>query len=233
MNIIKILKRRFFKFFPKYRYRGYSYSQDGEDMVLRTLLKKKRDYRGFYVDVGAHHPYRFSNTAYFYQNGWAGINIEPSPTLIRNFFRYRRRDTNLNIGITGQNSELVFYVFNEQAINSFDRELSLKRQNGQYRIVQELQVKTRPLSDVLDEYLPKGKKIDFLSIDVEGLDFEVLQSNNWDKYIPDFILIEQYLSEFLVENLKNDDIYRYLTERKYRLVGRTCRTSVFERQEDQ
>ena len=60
-----------------------SYSQEGEDMILRRFLAGQKD--GFYVDVGAHHPVRFSNTYYFYKQGWAGINIEPNPDSLAAF----------------------------------------------------------------------------------------------------------------------------------------------------
>jgi FkbM family methyltransferase len=187
---------------PQYLHSSKSYSQDGEDMVLRTFYGEKRKYKGFYVDIGAHHPFRFSNTACFYQNGWRGINIEPIPDLIKKFKRYRKGDINLNVGIANQTSELIFYVFNDQALSSFDKELSLSRHEDStpYKIVKELKIQTYPLSAIFDKYLPENQKIDFLSIDAEGVDFDVLKSNNWEKYVPDFILVEQNLCEFIVEN---------------------------------
>jgi FkbM family methyltransferase len=205
----------------------YSYSQDGEDMVLKTFLDKGK---GFYVDVGAHHPIRFSNTAYFYKKGWNDINIEPTPTLIKDFYRYRKRDINLNIGIANQSSELTFYMFNDAALNSFNKELSLERheEKSSYKIIKKLKIRTSPLAEVLDMYLPKNQKIDFFSIDVEGFDLDVLKSNNWEKYTPDFIIVET-LSEFSIEKLKDDEIYNYLTARRYKLVARTCISSVFGR----
>jgi FkbM family methyltransferase len=204
----------------------YSYSQDGEDMVLKTFLNKDK---GYYVDVGAHHPIRFSNTAYFYKKGWNGINIEPTPILIKDFQRYRKRDVNLNLGITNQASEFTFYMFSDSALNSFDKELSLERhEKSPYKIVKEKKIKTCRLSDILDKYLPQNQKIDFFSIDVEGFDLDVLKSNDWEKYIPDFIVIET-LSEFSLEKMKEDKIYNYLTEQHYKLVARTCITSIFKK----
>jgi FkbM family methyltransferase len=70
-----------------------SYAQEGEDVLLDRLLAKQTD--GFYVDVGAHHPKRFSNTHYFYMRGWSGINIEPNPVVVGSFRQMRRRDINL------------------------------------------------------------------------------------------------------------------------------------------
>ncbi len=83
--------------------RGYmnpSYSIEGEDRIVRSLFWEKRD-TGFYVDVGAHHPFRFSNTYLFYTQGWRGINIDATPGSMRAFKKHRPRDINLEIGIGG------------------------------------------------------------------------------------------------------------------------------------
>lgn len=221
----KILTKLLRKFFPELKFSHTSYSQDGEDMVLKAFFETRDNYQGFYVDIGAHHPFRFSNTAYFYEKGWSGINIEPTPDLIAHFQKHRPRDINLNVGISNTPSQLTFYIFDEPALNSFDEQLSNFRDTTtQYNIVERIAIQTHRLSDIFDEYLPKDKQIDFLTIDVEGLDFEVLKSNDWNKYIPTFILVEQ---GFDVAKIGEDEIYRYLTGLQYELVGRTMRTSVF------
>jgi FkbM family methyltransferase len=225
MNIRKTLYIVKKELFPDYTYRKRSYSQCGEDLVLLSFMGNRK--KGFYVDVGAHHPLRFSNTAIFYQKGWCGINIEPTPTSAKTFKQYRKRDINLNIGIANKEEALTFYMFNEPAYNSFNKELSLQRNelHSSSRIIKEIPVKTYRLADVLDQYLPEGQKIDFLTTDVEGLDYEVLQSNNWQKYAPDFILVESS-----IDGVKhNDDIYRYLNEMHYQPLARTKWTSIFKK----
>lgn len=94
---------------PKLLYRKVFYSQDGEDALLSSFYERKKGYKGFFVDVGAHHPYRFSNTAYYYKKGWRGINIEPTPNLFNVFLKHRKRDINLNLGI-GSGETLTFYT---------------------------------------------------------------------------------------------------------------------------
>src|SRR4051812_17526869 len=84
-----------------------SYSQEGEDMVLQSFYEGRKKYKGFYIDVGAHHPYRFSNTLFFYKKGWRGINIEPTPNAVKAFNIFRRRDINLNIGISSKRDKLL------------------------------------------------------------------------------------------------------------------------------
>src|SRR5437660_1408476 len=99
-----------------------AYSQDGEDMVLRRLFEGRR--AGFYVDVGAHHPFRFSNTCYFHRRGWRGINIDPNPQAIKEFDRDRPSDTNICVGVADVPGTLSFYFFNERALNTFDAALA-------------------------------------------------------------------------------------------------------------
>jgi hypothetical protein len=84
-----------------------------------SCCKTKKKTKGFYIDVGAHHPFRFSNTALFYKKGWQGINIEPDPSLIKNFNKYRTRDINLNFGVANEEKDLNFFIFNEPAFNTF------------------------------------------------------------------------------------------------------------------
>lgn len=211
---------------PKLLHRKVFYSQDGEDALLSSFYERKKGYKGFFVDVGAHHPYRFSNTAYYYKKGWRGINIEPTPNLFNVFLKHRKRDINLNLGI-GSGETLTFYIFNEGAINTFDSELARERdggQNGKYRIVDTKSIQTKRLGDVLDEHLPANTKIDLLTIDVEGLDLQVLKSNNWEKYSPEFIMVE---CEESLEHLNNDAVYQFLVSKNYNLIGRTKRTSIF------
>ena len=211
---------------PSFLLSQKSFSQDGEDIVLAAFIHTHPNYKGFYVDIGAHHPYRFSNTAIFYHKGWTGINIEPTPSLLKAFKRYRKRDVNLNVGISDVNSELTFYEFNEPAFNSFDRDLSLSRVNSQYRIISEKKIPVSTLEKILDENLPKNQKIDFFTIDVEGFDLNVLKSNNWEKYSADYILVENKID---IEDFSRDDIYILLSGKGYKLIGKTYRTFIYRK----
>lgn len=225
IKILKLYTRQFLDLVsPSLLYSTRSYSQDGEDMILKSFYEDRKNYKGYYIDIGAHHPFRFSNTCYFYNKGWSGINIEPTPNLFKHFKKHRKRDINLNIGICDKKGLLTFFLFNESALNSFDKELSLSRENNNYKIVGKQEIEVERLDSVLDNYLPKNQKIDFLTIDVEGLDFEVLKSNNWSKYKPDHILIESNLS---LDNINDNDIYTFLNSLGYQLIAQTLRTSIF------
>jgi FkbM family methyltransferase len=203
----------------------FSYSQDGEDMILRRLFERQQS--GFYVDVGAHHPYRFSNTCYFYRRGWRGINIDPNPDAIAAFRRDRPDDINICVGISDATANLSFHFFNEPALNTFDADLAAERARlPDYRLVETRSVPVRRLDDLLTEYLPRDRKIDFMSIDVEGMDLSVLRSNDWSRFRPALLLVEAH--ERTVAAVENDPIALFAVGTGYRLIAKTLNTLIYE-----
>jgi FkbM family methyltransferase len=205
-----------------------SYSQEGEDMILRRLFEKQQT--GFYVDVGAHHPKRFSNTYFFYKQGWSGINIDAMPDSMKPFEKIRPRDINIEKPVSDKKQVLTYYVFNEPALNGFSKELSDKRDGvGNYFIKFTKDIETSTLEEILDENLPKNQEIDFLSIDVEGLDFMILKSNNFEKYKPRVILIEILGSS--LSDIENNEISLFLKEFNYSIYAKAVNTVIFIRDE--
>lgn len=202
-----------------------AYSQDGEDMVLRRLFERQTS--GFYVDVGAHHPFRFSNTCYFYRRGWRGLNIDPNPDAIKAFLRNRPSDINLCFGVSDTPGNIAFHFFNEPALNTFDVQLAAERARiPGYRLLETRSVPVRRLDDLLAEFLPQNQKIDFLSIDVEGLDLSVLRSNDWSRFRPHLLLVEAH--ERTVQGIQNDPINMFAVAAGYQLIAKTLNTLIFE-----
>jgi len=225
-NIIEkliIIKNNYFD-----GYAFKSYSQEGEDMILKRLFEKQKT--GFYVDVGAHHPKRFSNTFFFYKKGWSGINIDAMPNSMRLFDKIRPRDINLEVPISDKKQKLKYYMFNEPALNGFSRELAEKR-NGKndYKIIYKKEMQTTTLEEIFKKYLPRGQEIDFMSIDVEGLDLQVLKSNNWRLFRPEFVLVEILGSS--IKEITNSKEYKYLTEFGYEIFAKTVNTVIFRRED--
>ena len=202
-----------------------SYSQEGEDVVLQRIFGNYKT--GFYVDVGAHHPKRFSNTFLLYQNGWEGINIDPLPGSMELFNKFRPRDINIEEGVAEKEETLDYYVFNEPALNSFSKELSEKRGKTQdaYFIKDIIKIEVKPLSKILDKHL-SNKKIDFLNIDVEGFDLAVLKSNDWSLYRPKFVLVE--ILESSLHNLEKDPIFQLMKEKNYDIFSKQVNTVFFK-----
>jgi FkbM family methyltransferase len=218
------LKIIFRKIFPKYF--NKSYSQEGEDMILKRIFENKKN--GFFIDIGAHHPKKFSNTFFFYLKGWNGINIDAMPGSMKIFKKTRKNDINLEIPISENKQILTYFAFNEPALNSFDEELSIKRlSNSNYHLKFKKHIETSRLEDVLDKYLPLNTTIDFLTIDVEGLDFQVLKSLNLKKYKPNIILIEILDSNF--NNLFTNEISLFLFENDYEIIAKSVNTVFFKK----
>jgi FkbM family methyltransferase len=202
-----------------------AYSQDGEDMVLRRLFERQSS--GFYVDVGALHPFRFSNTCYFHRRGWRGINIDPNPDAIEAFRRSRPSDINLCVGVADAPGDLTFHFFNESALNTFDADLAGERALlPGYRLVQTRSVPVRRLDDLLSGHLPQGQTIDFLSIDVEGMDLAVLRSNDWTRFRPIMLLVEAH--ERTVAAAEKDPVHRFVADAGYRMIAKTLNTLIYE-----
>ena len=166
-----------------------SYSQYGEDVYAISKFRNKRD--GFYVDVGAYHPHLYSVTYALYKKGWRGITIDPNPITKILFHIFRPRDTFVCTGV-GKGAR-VYKQFDDGAYNTF-----VEEEGGQV---------LRPLADILSEN--HVSSIDFMNIDVEGMDLEVLQSHNWD--IPPKVIA--------VEAEVGSPVQKYLEEKGYVLNG--------------
>lgn len=163
-----------------------SYSQMGEDLVMDKYLRYKK--KGFYVDVGAGDPTRFSNTKRFYRRGWTGINIEPNPYSYKKLCLSRRNDVNLNVGIGMTGSKLPFYFFLPETLSTFSLKDKERVQSQGYQCLGKIETPICKLREILKRYC--RQKIDFLSIDVEGFEFEVLRSNDWLKFHPEVVCVE-------------------------------------------
>lgn len=201
-----------------------SYSQEGEDMILHRIFAGKP--RGFYVDVGAHHPFRFSNTYFFYKRGWCGINIEPNPGASNLFRSARARDVNIQLGVSDSTGPITYYQFDEPALNTFDSEIVNSRlATTHYKLKSTCEVDVERLDQILTNHLPADTQIDFLSIDVEGFDFAVLKSNDWERYRPKCVLVEAL--DTSLEDVMRGEIFYFMKSQQYVLFAKTYNTLFF------
>ena len=225
-SIITQLKLKLLSNFPGDPWKNAFWSQEGEDVILHRIFASKD--HGFYVDIGAHHPKRFSNTNLFYQRGWTGINIDAMPGSMVPFEKSRPKDINLEIGVAQRYGTLNYYIFNEPALNGFSSNISKARADSSntYEITNIIKVKVKPLSKILDSYVSEKQNIDFISVDVEGFDLEVLKSNDWAKYRPNFVLAEVLDLEF--ENFKDDPIVRFMEKQGYSPYAKLVNTIFFK-----
>ncbi|SRR5258706_515356 len=205
--------KKFVSYSDEVEYGTISFSQCGEDLILRNFFLEKRN--GFYVDIGAHHPVRYSNTWYFYKRGWSGINIDPLPGIKEQFERLRPRDLFLCVGLSDDPVETQYYRFKNPLQNTFSSQLSDQVNQAANPLEEVSWIKTERLDRVLDQHLPAGITIDFMSVDAEGYDLKVLLSNNWGKYRPVHLLVEDFDFEFT--GTKASPITRFLEKLDYKI----------------
>ena len=224
INLKQYLKDIFFRFGPSIIFYQKSYAQEGEDIVVNRLLEGQK--KGFYVDIGAHHPCRFSNTYFFYKKGWSGICIDPLPNTKKLFKKIRPKDQVLEIGISEVAGKIKYYMFNEPDLNTFNSEVANSR-NGvnNFKLIQTIEISTLPLADVLKVYTIPKSGIDLLSVDVEGFDLEVLKSNDWSVFKPKVIIAEALGAK--MENIENDLIYKFLVDKGYSVYAKTGYSMIF------
>lgn len=201
-----------------------SWAQEGEDLVLRRFFEGQKN--GFYVDVGAHHPHKYSNTFWFYRRGWRGINIDAMPGCMQAFELHRPGDINLELAISDQ-PVMTYFQFNEPALNGLCKEVAERRDGKRgNHIVSRLEVETRSLAEVFEEHVPRLQVIDFLTVDVEGHDLEVLRSNDWMRFRPRMVLAED-LEKRPLDELSGSPLVQYMRELGYRPCARTFNTLFF------
>lgn len=203
-----------------------SFSQEGEDVILKGYIEENNvnsDGAGIYVDLGAHHPYRFSNTSVLYSIGWRGINVDANPDSIRLFKVYRKKDINLNVGVSDIDGVMDYYSFDDSALNTFDSDLIEVYKKKGYRLMDTQKVKVMNINDLLEQYIPKGKRIDLLDIDVEGFDDAIINSLDWKKYSPSIVLAERDMSKDDYNITSNDVLQKH----GYRIFAATNRTVIY------
>ncbi len=166
-----------------------TYAQNREDIILRGFFSP--DEVGFYVDVGAEHPTKLSVTKIFYDQGWHGINIEPIKQGYELFTKDRARDINVNLGISNRSGALQFRQYEGSGYSTFSEDMKIEHTKDAEHLVKNYKdyvVNVTTLKNLFKEY--DVNSIQFMKVDVEGLEYEVLSGNDWSKYRPEVICVE-------------------------------------------
>ena len=214
--------RRFFFIFI-YRACAWVEPQEGEVILLKRIFGLNRG-KGFFVDIGAHHPTRFSNTEYFYNLGWNGINVEPNLKNFNVFLNKRKRDINLNCAVL-DGTDIDFYEYSEPALNTTSYETAIKRKSQGIDFVGKKKISTISLEEMFRNFLPANIEIDFLNIDVEGSELKILMSNNWKLFLPKIIICEVLSSN--LENLLESKINVFLKTKGYYIFSKLHNSAIF------
>jgi len=220
-NIIKIfyfLAQKYLKNKPK-----YSYSFGGVDLLINYFFRNQTD--GIYLDIGCYHPINGSNTYLLYKKGWSGINIDVDKGSIDMFNYFRNNDFNKQIAVSDYKGEITLYTHHDRsAVQTVNKENA-----GQMEVdgLKKIKVRCDTLNSIIEGSKFKDKKIDLLSIDIEGHEFNALKSFDFEKYAPKVVIIEYNDPELIsiefhyqkLENIMKSEIYKLMYKKNYKFVN--------------
>lgn len=217
----------------------YGYSQFGEDIILAHLFAQLEIMRPTYLDIGANEPRYISNTYYFYNRGSRGVLVEPNPFLFKKLKRFRSEDIVLNTGIGFTNvSEADFYLFPNYAngLSTFSakeakhwEETGMKGL-GKIRVEKVIKMPLITINDILGKYFA-GKAPNFISLDVEGLDLDILKSLDFNKCQPEAVCVETLGYNDKQQSFKLNDIIDFMLTKNYDVYADTRVNTIFCRKD--
>jgi hypothetical protein len=210
--------------FPSYFY-FRSYSQWGEDSVISQFLHSKT---GSYIDIGSGHPIKGNNTYFLYQRGWTGILIDPILNNSKLSKKYRPRDTFLQNIVSNKQGSEQFWEFKNYGLSTSDSERARLLLNQGEPLKVKYNVMSVNLIEIITKYFAAANKMpELLSIDVEGLELEVLKSNNWNLFQPKVICIEILNNDLINEVFNNNQVFSYLVNKGYILKASVGNSQIF------
>jgi len=211
----------------KNKHKRKSYSQSGEDIIVNYIFEQIGILKPTYMDIGAHHPYYLNNTQLFYDKGCTGINVEPDPSLFKLFPKYRKKDLNINCGIGSSQGELWFNIMSASTLNTFSLEEAQRFQTDfGFKIEKKVMIKVKTIKSILSEYHIQ-KFPDFLSVDIEGLEEEVIRSFDFNVDKPTVICLETISYSETGKGKKNHDLINYLKDKGYMEYADTNINTIF------
>ncbi len=225
-NILNKIKERT-KDLMDFRYTRKSFSQFGEDLIIESALNILKEKNISYLDIGANHPYLISNSYYFYRNGATGTLIEPDPLLYKNLKKKRPNDNILNcgVGFDDKIKTAKLYIMDNPVLNTFSfEEAKRMEKNTVYKIVKDIDIQLIPINFIFEEMKNFPS---FLSIDVEGLDFEILNSLDTQKFRPGLIVAETLTFDPNTGGEKINKIIELMLRKKYKVFADTRLNTIF------
>lgn len=207
--------------------REWSYSQCGEDLIVEFIFSQLGVEKPFCLDIGAFHPFKFNNTMKFYEKGARCINVEANPSRIELFNKYRGRDLNINMGIGVASERLPFYCMSSPELSTFSRRDAERIAGSGSVVVDEvIEVDVIGLDDFLERFIGSDR-IDFLSVDIEGMDEAVLGKLDWHAFRPTVICVETINYTTDNSESKNQRLIDFFLKNGYMHYADTYINSIF------
>ncbi len=204
-----------------------SYSQCGEDLIVNFILRQLGIDEPRYLDIGANHPVNLSNTYFFYRKGCHGVCVEPDPELCKGIRKKRPRDLCINAGVgVSHQKDVEFYLMSARTLNTFCKEEAERYQSyGEHKIQEILRIPLVEINDLICENF--SEKPDFISLDVEGLDLEILDALDFNRFRPEVVCVETltYTQDKTEEKLTS--IVELMLSKNYMLYADTYINSIF------
>jgi FkbM family methyltransferase len=209
---------------PEYK---MSYAASGEDMIADFVFRGLNIQSPTYLDVGAHHPTYLSNTYFFYQKGSRGVCVEPDPTLFPAIASARAGDVCLNVGVgVGAEDEADFYVMTTRTLNTFSREEAERYQSyGNQRIEEVIRMPLVPINEIIGRRFAACPN--FVSLDVEGLDLDIIRSFDFDRFRPEVFCVETITYTEDKTETKITEIIDHMISKGYFPYGDTYVNTIF------
>ena len=206
-----------------------NFGQYAEDAIIRKYFPHNTT-KGTYLDVGAYHPFKFSNTAFFWLKGWNGVNVDANKASIKLFEKYRPHDKNIWAEIIPDKDvkagkEAVSLMLPE---NSTTKDLSgvgtVKANSFENINFQTAySVPAKSIKQIMIEN--ELTQLDYLNVDVEGSDESTIIDIDFDFCTPKTISVEDFSQTF--EELIESPITKHLVAHGYKLMSRAAYTSIF------
>lgn len=209
-----MLKELVFKLIPKWRFMN-TYSQAGEDVIAAYFFSARGIQKPTYLDIGTNDPIYGNNTFLFYKRGSRGVCIEADPSLAPAISAARPQDTCLNAGVTFDNrSEAEFFVFEEKAHNTLSREEAEYRQKvSRFKLLETIRIPLININTLIEKHFSKAP--DFMSLDVEGVDLDILKTLDFNRFRPALICVETITFSLDNTEEKIDEISTFMKSKNY------------------
>ena len=200
------------------------YSQWGEDQFIDSFFNNKNN--GIYLDIGCFHPYMYSNTCLLHKRGWRGVNVDINQTSIDLFNIIRPNDTNICAAVSKEKKDLKVYFDDPfSPINTVDKKFYENLEKSFFKNKKIFTIQSKTIQEIFDIGKIKGE-IDFVNIDAEGLDFEILLQMNLSKYKVKLLSIETHnVDGSKTENFES--IKNLLEKNGYLIFKRVGPTTLF------
>jgi len=215
-----------------------SYAQSGEDIIISDLFTQLAIQNPTYLDIGANEPIALSNTYRLYIRGSKGVCLEPNPILCEKIIKKRGRDICINAGVAfDEQTEADYYLFSEKAhgLNTFSKseaefwEHTGNEQIGKFKVEKIIKTRLIGINEIMGTYFSPHPN--FVSIDVEGLDFEILKRIDFNQFKPEVFCIETLSFAESNKELKNQEIISFFESKGYFIYADTYINTIFCRKE--